>query len=174
MWVVASATRSPSVASSITTSAVPDCWAKNSVWPLNETPAWLMILVHRPGHHGGKLAAHVAVAGALQGSQHVGAVALVEHARHHGGAEGNRTDGEGTRPLRVGRLVGIIGLQLDGQPQQGGPLAQQRRIGDHHQLVRPILLGNLQHQIRADPGRFTWGDGETTTTHQLPAPSIWM
>lgn len=110
-----------------------------------------MILVHRPGHHGGKFAAHVAVAGALQGGQHVGAIALVQLARYHGGAEGNRTDAEGARPLRLCRLTGIIGQQLDGQTQQGGPFAQQRRIGDHHQLVRPILLGYLQHQIGPIP-----------------------
>ena len=105
---------------------------------------------------------------------HIGAIAFVQLTRHHRGAEADWTDAQGTRPLRLGKGLGVIGLQLDGQPQQGGPFEQQGGIGDHHQLVGPILLGYLQHQIRAYSGGLTRGNGETTTAHQLPAPSIWM
>ena len=59
-------------------------------------------LVHRPGHHGGKFAVQVAVAGALQGSQHIGAVALIQLAWHHGAPSGHRADGQSPRPLRTG------------------------------------------------------------------------
>ncbi len=128
--------------------------------------------MHRPGHHGGKFAVQVAVAGALQGSQHIGAVALIQLAWHHGGAERHGADGQSPRPLRTGGGVFVIGFKLDGQPQQGGPFAQQGGIGDHHQLMGPGPLGNLQHQIRAYARRFTRGDGKTMAVHQFG--SIWM
>ena len=126
-------------------------------------------LVHRACHHGGEFAAQVAVAGALQGGQHIGAIALVELARHHGGAERDGTHRQGSRPLTPHGGGGIIGFQLDGQPQQGGALAQQRRVGDHHQLVRPVPLGYLQHQVRAYAGGLTRGDGKTMAVHLLIA-----
>ncbi|MNF94940.1 hypothetical protein D3C84_776700 [compost metagenome] len=130
-------------------------------------------LVHRAGHHGGKLAAQVAVTGPLQGGQHIGAVVLIQLTRHHGGAEFDWAEGQGAGPLRVGRGAGIIGFQHYGQPQQGGPRQQQVGIGDHHQLMGPIPLGYLQHQIRTYARRFTRRDGETTTAHLL-LDSIWM
>ncbi len=58
-------------------------------------------------------------------------------------------------------------------PTQGGPFAQQGGIGDHHQLVRPILQGYLQHQIRAYARRFTRRDGETTAVC-LRLDAVWM
>ena len=123
--------------------------------------------MHRAGHHGGELAAQVAVTGTLQGGQHIGAIALVEFTRHHGGAEGNGTDRQGPRPLPPHGGSGIIGFQLDGQPQQGGAFAQQGGIGDHHQLVWPVPLGYLQHQVRAYAGGLTRGDGKTMAVHLL-------
>ena len=52
-------------------------------------------------------------------------------------------------------------------PSNPAAFAQQAGIGDHHQLVGPRPLGDLQHQIRAYARRFTRGDGKTMAVHPV-------
>mgnify|MGYP000370229019 CR=1 FL=1 len=64
--------------------------------------------------------------------------------------------------------VGVVG-EGDQRHLAAGAFAQQGGIGDHHQLVWPVPLGYLQHQVRAYAGGLTRRDGKTMAVHLLIA-----
>ncbi|MNN40617.1 hypothetical protein D3C81_1546980 [compost metagenome] len=72
-------------------------------------------LVHRAGDQRGEFTVQTTVAGTRQGFYHVGTVTYVQLTRYYRMSGSDRQHRQGTRPLRLSRLLWLIGAQLQRQ-----------------------------------------------------------
>ncbi len=110
--------------------------------------------VHRAGNQSLKRLRLTAGDGKVQGLQHIGAVGRVQYARLTRRAQGHRSDGQLPWSLGLRHIGGIEFTDSQRQSQLPGPVLQQCRVRDHHNFIGAFGLGQLDRQIRPDPGRF--------------------
>ncbi len=163
--VVASATRSPVVASIMTTRGVPLRSASNSVWPVKGMPASINKLfctgpVTRPRNSPLIAAIHRA----LQRGLHVGGIAFVElpgsqAAPSFTGKYQQLT----TREFVIGQTVFAVFDQRQRHTECGGARFQQVGIGDDDKRdSEGARIGKLHAQVRTDAGRFAGCQGKNS------------